>query len=221
MTPQSPSKWAPWDLTQFSPLPSATLPYVPESHRQSEISSPSQTSGPQKSQGTKPGLQGAESPGGCDAPPENSAGVVMPVWPNGRGEAANHQLPAATAFCIVSVEERSGLIYNLMQIHRSAHSVILNVTATQDTRSLNGVYRPPRTSTVKSSLFTHVHSRPLSLTCSLVNVVQTILIILTVAGFFQTDFTYQCLIYRVYKHQVFTILSGTHRLLGMVDIQKA
>ena len=36
--PQSPSKWAPWDLTQFSQLPSAALSYFPEFHRQSEIS---------------------------------------------------------------------------------------------------------------------------------------------------------------------------------------
>ena len=108
----------------------------------------------------------------------------MPVWPNGRGEAANHQLPAATAFCIVSVEERSGLIYNLMQIHRSAHSVILNVTATQDTCSLSGVHRPPRTSTVKSSLFTHAPSSPLSLAAGLQDVVQTILIVLTMDGLF-------------------------------------
>ena len=39
MTPQSPSKQAPWDLTQFSQLPSAAPTYFPESHRQSEISS--------------------------------------------------------------------------------------------------------------------------------------------------------------------------------------
>ena len=32
MMPRSPSEWAPWDLTQFSQWPSATLPYFPESH---------------------------------------------------------------------------------------------------------------------------------------------------------------------------------------------
>ena len=32
MTPQSPSKQAPWDLTQFSQSPSAALSYFPESH---------------------------------------------------------------------------------------------------------------------------------------------------------------------------------------------
>ena len=41
MTPQSPSKEAPWDLTliQFSQSPSAAPSYFPESHWQSEISS--------------------------------------------------------------------------------------------------------------------------------------------------------------------------------------
>ena len=39
MTPQSPSKWAPWDLTQFSQLPSAALSYFPKSYQRSEISS--------------------------------------------------------------------------------------------------------------------------------------------------------------------------------------
>ena len=43
---------------------------------------------------------------------------------------------------IVSAEECSSIMQNLMQIRRSTHSVILNVTATQYTRSLNGVYRP-------------------------------------------------------------------------------
>ena len=40
MTPQFPSKQAPWDLTQFSQSPSAALSYFPESHQQSKISSP-------------------------------------------------------------------------------------------------------------------------------------------------------------------------------------
>ena len=43
---------------------------------------------------------------------------------------------------------------------------------------------PPLTSTVKSSLFTHVHSNPLSLAASYIDVVQTILVILTMAGYF-------------------------------------
>ena len=39
MMPQSPSKQAPWDLTQFSQLPSAAPSYFPESYQQFEISS--------------------------------------------------------------------------------------------------------------------------------------------------------------------------------------
>ena len=39
MTPQSPSEEVPWDLTQFSQLPSAALSYFPEPHWWSEISS--------------------------------------------------------------------------------------------------------------------------------------------------------------------------------------
>ena len=43
---------------------------------------------------------------------------------------------------------------------------------------------PPLTSTVKSSLFTHVHSSPLSLAARLYHVAQTVLVILTMAGLF-------------------------------------
>ena len=64
---------------------------------------------------------------------------------------------------IVSMEECSRLTQNSMQICCSTHSVILNAMATQYTCSLNGIYCPPLTSTVKSSLFVHVHSSPLSL----------------------------------------------------------
>ena len=43
---------------------------------------------------------------------------------------------------------------------------------------------PTLTSTVKSSLFTHAHSSPLSLAARLHDVTQTILVILTMAGVF-------------------------------------
>ena len=56
---------------------------------------------------------------------------------------------------------------NLMQIRCSTHSVILNATTTQYTCSLNSIYHPPLTSTVKLSVFTHVHSSPLSLAARL------------------------------------------------------
>ena len=43
---------------------------------------------------------------------------------------------------VVSTDECSSLPQILMQIHCSTRSIIVNVTATQYTRSLNGVYRP-------------------------------------------------------------------------------
>ena len=52
-----------------------------------------------------------------------------------------------------------------MQICCSTHSVILNATATQDTCSLKGTCHPQ--CTVKSSLFTHEHSTPLSVAARL------------------------------------------------------
>ena len=54
-----------------------------------------------------------------------------------------------------------------MQIHCSTRSVIFNVSATQYTCLLNGVWLPPLTSTVTSSLLTGVHSSPLSLAARL------------------------------------------------------
>ena len=60
-------------------------------------------------------------------------------------EAANHQVPTAAAFWvipIVSTEECPSLTQNLMQICCSTGSVILSVTATQYTRSLNSIYHP-------------------------------------------------------------------------------
>ena len=62
------------------------------------------------------------------------------------------------------------------------HSVILNETVHMLTQRL---LWPPLTSTVKSSLVTHVHSSPLSSWLpGYVDVTQTILIILTMVGLF-------------------------------------
>ena len=60
-------------------------------------------------------------------------------------EAANHQLPIAADFWIiriVSTEECSSLMHNLMQILCSTRAVILNATVTQYTCSLNSIYHP-------------------------------------------------------------------------------
>ena len=60
-------------------------------------------------------------------------------------EAASHQLPIAVALWIiqiVSMEECSSLMQNLMWICCSIRSVMLNVTATQYASSLNGIHHP-------------------------------------------------------------------------------
>ena len=83
-------------------------------------------------------------------------------------EAANHQLPIASSFWIipiVSTEECSSLMQNLMQTLCSTCSAILNMMATQYTCSLNGIYHPHWP--VKLLLFTHVHSSRLSLAARL------------------------------------------------------
>ena len=111
----------------------------------------------------------------------------MHEWVHCCDEAANHQLPIAVAFWIiwiVSMEEYSSLTQNLMQIYCSTHLVILNVKATPYTCLLNSIYHPPLTSTVKSSLFMHAHSSPLSLASRLH---QCCTVILTMAGIFRTD----------------------------------
>ena len=102
-------------------------------------------------------------------------------------EAANHQLPTAVALWIiwiVSTEECSSLTQKLMQIRCSTYSVILNVMATQYTCSLNCIYRPHwlvQWSCHGSHMSIPVHSPWLP---GYLNVTQTILVILTMAGIF-------------------------------------
>ena len=138
----------PWNLTQFSQSPSAAPLYFPESHWESEISSLLKvilTLGKSRShRAPNLGCSGAESPGWFDVLPQTSAWDVMcdgvPC-----DEAANHQLPIAVIFWIISIVstgECSSLMQNLMHIFCSSHSVILNAMATQYTRSLNGIYWP-------------------------------------------------------------------------------
>ena len=94
----------------------------------------------------------------------------MHEWACYCDEAANHQFSIAAAFWIiwtVSMEECSSLMQNLMQIHCSTRSVILNVMATQYRCSLNGVYHPLWLVPVKLSLIMHAHSSPLSLAARL------------------------------------------------------
>ena len=104
-----------------------------------------------------------------------------------RDEAANHQWSIPAAFWviqIVSTEECSSLTQNLMQIHCSTRSVILNATATQYTCSLSGVSHPHwlvQGSRHCSRICIPVHPPWLP---SYINVKHTILITLTMAGLF-------------------------------------
>ena len=85
---------------------------------------------------------------------------------------------------IVSAEESSNLMQNLMQIRCSTPPVILNVKATQYTCSLNGVYHPhwlAQWSCHCSHMHIPVHSPWLP---GYIGVLWTVLIILTVAGLF-------------------------------------
>ena len=84
---------------------------------------------------------------------------------HGGNEAANHQLPMAVAFWIlqlVSVKKCSSLRQSLMQIQCSTHCHFEWDSHTAHTLT-QWCLPPPLTSTVKSSLFAHAHSSPLSL----------------------------------------------------------
>ena len=145
------------------------------------------------------GYRGAESPGWFDVLPKNFAQAVMHEFLHCRVEAANHQLPIAVVFWIiriVSVEECSSLMQNLMQNCCFTHSVILNVMATQYTCSLSSIYHPHwlvQWSHHCSHMCIPVHSPWLP---GYINVAQTILIILIMAGLFPDRFylyTYHCM----------------------------
>ena len=163
MTPQSPSKQAPWDLTQFSQSSSAALSYFSESYGQSEISSLSKVilvlgkarvAGPQIW-----AVEGLSHLSDLMFHQKTLHEMWCMSGVHCRDEAANHQLPKAVSFwiiCIVSMEECSSLTQHLMQIHTfkcDGHAVHM---LTQQ------CLPPPLTNTVKSSLLTHVHSSPLS-----------------------------------------------------------
>ena len=127
MQPQSPSKQAAWDLTQFSQLPSASPSHFPESHPWSEISSLwkviSVLGKARSHRAPNLGYRRGESLGWFDVSPKNSAWDMVHEQACCHGEAANHQLPIAVALWItwtVSAEECS----SLMQICCSTHSLI-------------------------------------------------------------------------------------------------
>ena len=93
-------------------------------------------------------------------------------------------LKAFSIIRIVSMKECSSLMQNVMQTHCSTRSVILNATATQYTCSLNSIYHPHwlvQWSHHCSHMRIPVHSPWLP---GYIDVVQIILIILTMADFF-------------------------------------
>ena len=109
------------------------------------------------------------------------------AWQACCDEAANQQLPIAADFWIiqiVSMEECPSLTQNLMQIHCCTRSVILNVTATQYTCSLNSIYHPQwlvQWSCHCSCMCVSVHSPWLP---GYIDVMHTVLVILTMVGLF-------------------------------------
>ena len=116
-------------------------------------------------------------------------------------EAVNHQSLIVLAFWniwMVSMEECSSLMQNLLQIHCSTRSVILNARATQYTCSLNSIYRPHwlvQWSHHCSCMHIPVHSPWLP---GYIDVAQTILIILTIAVLFPDR---PC----IYQNKTFTL----------------
>ena len=167
MMSQSPSKQAPWDLTQFSQLPSAAPSYFPESHWWAEISSLSKGEwwgrngdnctwiiifflkvilvwGKARSHSTPNlGYSEAESPVWFDILPKlctrHDAWVDMLLW-------RSCQSPVAHSCSLLNhLNSLHGRIFKLntkFDADSLLYSVILNVMATQDMWSLNGIYCP-------------------------------------------------------------------------------
>ena len=119
-------------------------------------------------------------------------------WVHCCDEAANHQLSIAVAFWIIWIvflEKCLSLTQNLLQICCPTYSVILNGTVTQYTCSLNSVYRPHwlvQWCHHCSYMCIPVHSPWLT---GYIDVAQTILVTLTMAGCFldrQTSYLRFC-----------------------------
>ena len=116
------------------------------------------------------GCRGLESPRWFDVSPRTSAEDVMHKQAHCCDEAASHQLPTASAFWIipiVSTEKCSSLTGNFgadLLLYSLSHFECNGYTVHVLTQRH---LPPPLTSTVKSSLFTHAHSSPLSLAARL------------------------------------------------------
>ena len=173
MRPQSFSKEAPWDLTQFSQLSSAARLNFPESHWQSEISSLSKVIlvwGKARSPST-PNLgcrgwvtwviwcfmknlctrrdpwAGTSPWWSCQSPVARSCGLLNHPNSFRRG-----------MFKINSKFDADLLLYLLCHFECNGHTIHMLTQCHPSS---------PLTSTVKSSLFTHAHSSPLCLAARL------------------------------------------------------
>ena len=188
MAPQSPSKWAPWDLTQFSQSPSAALLYFSESHRWSEVPSLSKVIlvlGKARSTGcqiwAEEGLSSLGELMFCQKLcTRRDAWVGTLLW---------WSCPSAVAHSCHLLNHPDSFHWGMFRINEEfdadllLYSVILNATATQYTYSLNGIYRPHRLVQWShcSHMCTPVHSPWLP---GYINVVQTVLVLLTMVGLF-------------------------------------
>ena len=174
MMPQSPSKQEPWEVTQFSQSPSAALLYFPESNWRSEISLLSKVIlvlGKARSHRTPNlGCTGAESPGWFDVLQKKPC-MRRDTWA-GTMSWWSCQSPVAHScsllnhpnsfhggtFKLKAKFDGDSLLYSLSHFECDGHAVHM----------LTQRYLlPPLTSTVKSSLFTHIQSSPLFLAARL------------------------------------------------------
>ena len=131
------------------------------------------------------GCRGAESPGWFDVSPKHSAWDMMHEQASCPNEAANHQLPIAVAFWIlwiVSVEECSSFTQNLMQVHCCTRSFWMR--RPHSTHGHSDIYCPHWL--VQSNR--HCSHMPIPVRSpwlpGYTDVAQTILVILTMVGFF-------------------------------------
>ena len=192
--------------------PSTAPSHFPESHQHSEISSLSKVIlvlGKAKVVGAKSGLRMGSShqgrPSLLTAAHTRSTflGVLLGAGLWECGSLSTDSQPSLKHLCrtliypalitsspkafriiqIVSTEEGSSLTQNLMQIPCSTSSVIFNEMATQYTCSLNSVYCPHCLVqwNCRSRMFIPVHSPWLP---GYMDVTQTVLVILTMAGLF-------------------------------------
>ena len=192
MTPHSPSKLAPWDLTYFFHSPLVVLSYFPDSHQWSEVSSLSKLIS----------ILGRSR--SCKAPKLGCRGLnhledlmfhkkqlctrcdvwvgALPWWscqsPVAHSCSLLNHLNSFHGgnFKLNSKLDADLLLYSLSYFAYDGHTVHMLI---------QWYPLPPLTSTVKSSLFTHmhipVHSPWLP---GYIGVTQTILVMSTMAGLF-------------------------------------